>query len=239
VSGDRLWIETFEDARGATCQVFVRPELSGTGKKEPLVPVVTVAESAEKASYAMQKMLHTATCDLAAKLLGESLDARGFGAAMEYYATHPTTTATADDVMGAVTPIALKARAFRQAINRFDRRGNILDSVLKRRDIEMFRLVLDTLCEMPTVLKNRRSEWTQKATRGPKQHGSVEDWLTMCFAHTWGYCVGTKVSTAERSRFMRVAREFLPTIGVEMGNDARGMMQRRLRRLGSSIVTSK
>lgn len=239
MSGDRLRIECFEDAKGATCQVFVKPEFSDTGKKEPLVPVVTVEGSAEEAGRAMQEMLHTPICDMAAKLLGDSLDARGFGAAMEYYVTHPTTTATADDVMGAVTPIALKARAFRQAVNRFDRRGNILDSVLKSRDIEVFRLVLDTLCEMPVVLENRRSEWKVKATRGPKQHGSVEDWLTMCFAHTWGYCVGTKISTAERSKFMRVARDFLPAIGVEMGNDARGVMQRRLRRLGSSIVTSR
>lgn len=218
---------------GYWCSAFSRLQKS-QGADAPIFAVNANGDTVEDAEQKMHDMLHTQLCDVAARELGDTLDARIFGATIEWAANNPAATITEDEVTAAVVPISAKARALRQAIRRHDKSGIVLNTIIRGTRLAPFRDTLDALCKIEDILRNKGVG--MQTTRGPRRHGSADDWILLTVIHAWRYCIGSTISTATRSRFMRVTRAVLPEIGIDLGADDENGMRRRIERLNVSLV---
>lgn len=238
MKGERLEIR--EILRGGLdLDVFVKPEFAGPLPVPMLIPVR--GSTPEEALQMMLASLQTPICDAYAKRLGEGLDARAMGAAMEQRSRSPASTVTEMEVLAAVKPIATAARKFRHAIGRSEstRDGSVLSVAFgpgKVQEIATFRRMLDALCDADDNLK--ALGWKEQSTRGPRPSGSTDEYIILCFVKAWSAGTGHKVSKAERSRFMKAAFDLLPLHGVELGKDPRGKLVRVIDRLDRTLVAA-
>ncbi|WP_228482122.1 hypothetical protein [Lysobacter sp. H21R4] len=216
--------------------VFVKDEFCPPGERVALL-ISAFGENEVQARAKMQRTLHTPLCDAFAAELGESLDSRAFGAAMERRARHPAPQRTDAEILAALGPIAEAARKFRHALGRHERGLPILETAFpigRHLEVWQMRALIDELCTLPERLED--AGWQRKSGRGPIPRSGEDEWLAGCFIHAWACCVGLKVSTTERSRFMRAARTLLPLAGVELGKDPEGRMGRIVKRYMRNLV---
>lgn len=194
---------------GTSACIALRRECSATG--QPIDLCIWAFGADEDATRAaVGKRLHTPTCDAFARQLGDSLDSRAFGAYVEHHCTHPLTPVTEMQVLARLRKIEPVARRLRSAF-RAAGDAELLDVIYAPRrapDVAAFARVLDELCEMPDRLV--ALGWRPKTTRGPLPHADEWQYYVEAFAYGWRACIGTRVSYAERSKYMRAALRLLP-----------------------------